>query len=55
MSLKLIPAEKRIKLLAIAGFAPVRRRGSHVILRHPDGRSTVIPLHQGEDIGKGSS
>ena len=55
MSLKLIPAEKRIKLLVKTGFVSVRRRGSHVILCHPDGRSTVIPLHQGEDIGKGSS
>lgn len=53
MSLKSIPAEKLIKLLAKTGFVPVRRRGSHVILRHPDGRSTVIPMHQGEDIGRG--
>ncbi|TAK20719.1 MAG: addiction module toxin, HicA family [Chloroflexota bacterium] len=28
-------------------------RGSHCILRHPDGRSTVVPLHSGEPLGPG--
>jgi predicted RNA binding protein YcfA (HicA-like mRNA interferase family) len=31
----------------------VRQRGSHVILKHPDGRVTVVPVHSGEDIGRG--
>ncbi|MDA4122728.1 MAG: type II toxin-antitoxin system HicA family toxin [Thaumarchaeota archaeon] len=34
-----------IKVLAKLGFKPVRQRGSHVFLRHPDGRRTVVPLH----------
>ncbi len=28
------------------GFAVVSQRGSHVKLRHSDGRTTVIPLHK---------
>lgn len=28
------------------GFAPVRQKRSHVFLRHPDGRRTVVPLHR---------
>lgn len=53
VSLKPIPADRLIKILAKIGFKPVRQRGSHVILRHADGRSTVIPVHKGEEIGEG--
>lgn len=35
------------------GFERVRRRGSHEFLRHPDGRATVVPVHAGEDLGRG--
>jgi predicted RNA binding protein YcfA (HicA-like mRNA interferase family) len=34
-----------MKALAKIGFVPVRRKGSHVFLRHADGRRTVVPLH----------
>ena len=39
--------------LAKAGFEVIRTRGSHHYIRHPDGRSTVIPMHAGETIGSG--
>ncbi len=39
--------------LAKAGFEVIRIRGSHHYIRHPDGRSTVIPMHAGETIGSG--
>jgi predicted RNA binding protein YcfA (HicA-like mRNA interferase family) len=42
-----------IKALQKAGFEVVRRRGSHVFLRHADGRATVIPVHKGDDLGRG--
>jgi predicted RNA binding protein YcfA (HicA-like mRNA interferase family) len=32
------------------GFMEVRQRGSHKQFRHPDGRVTTIPFHQGRDI-----
>ena len=42
-----------IKALERAGFAVVRTRSSHHFLRHPDGRTTVVPVHSGETIGPG--
>ena len=35
------------------GFVVTRIRRSHNIIKHPDGRTTVIPLHAGESIGPG--
>ncbi len=35
------------------GFDVNRVKGSHHFLRHPDGRSTVVPVHAGETIGPG--
>lgn len=32
------------------GFAEARQRGSHKQFRHPDGRSTTVPVHGGRDI-----
>ena len=42
-----------IAALGEAGFEVIRIRGSHHYVRHPDGRSTVIPVHAGETIGSG--
>jgi predicted RNA binding protein YcfA (HicA-like mRNA interferase family) len=28
-------------------------KGGHHFLRHPDGRSTVVPEHSGESLGLG--
>ncbi len=42
-----------IGALAKAGFGVLRVKGSHHFLRHPDGRSTVVPAHSGEMIGPG--
>jgi len=53
VSLKPLPARKIIKVLSVLGFRVVRRRGSHVVLKHPDGRITVVPVHAGEKIGIG--
>ncbi|NIM47950.1 MAG: addiction module toxin, HicA family [Gemmatimonadales bacterium] len=38
------------RLLEQHGFALARQRGSHRQYRHPDGRSTTVPLHAGRDI-----
>ena len=51
--LRPVPAERVIKALQKAGFEMVRRRGSHVFLKHADGRTTVIPVHKGENLGRG--
>ena len=53
MSLKPQSPQKVIKALSKLGFKIVRKHGSHVVLKHPDGRLTVVPVHPGEDIGTG--
>ena len=35
------------------GFDVQRVKGSHHFHRHPDGRTTVIPVHSGESLGPG--
>ncbi len=42
-----------ISALEALGFGVVRIRGSHHFLKHSDGRSTVVPVHSGETIGRG--
>jgi len=42
-----------VRALERAGFVVDRIRGSHVFLRHPDGRTTTVPVHSGETIGPG--
>jgi predicted RNA binding protein YcfA (HicA-like mRNA interferase family) len=48
-----VTGEEMTRALDHTGFAVVRVRGSHEILRHSDGRVTVIPTHAGETIGPG--
>ncbi|NLV26047.1 MAG: addiction module toxin, HicA family [Methanomicrobiales archaeon] len=42
-----------MKVLSSLGFVTIRQRVSHLIMQHPDGRTTIIPIHNGEDIHKG--
>jgi len=42
-----------IRVLKRIGFKFIRQEGSHAIYRHPDGRWTTVPVHQGKDIEKG--
>jgi predicted RNA binding protein YcfA (HicA-like mRNA interferase family) len=48
-----LPGEKVVEALKRAGFRVIRQRGSHVFLMHPDGRATVVPVHKGEELGRG--
>ena len=45
--------EELIKVLENIGFEKVRQKGSHVRLRHADGRVTTVPVHKGRNIPKG--
>ncbi len=49
---KTITATEAVKILKAAGFVEISQRGSHLKLRHPDGRYTIVPMHRG-DLGKG--
>lgn len=52
---KLSPANAKelIKILEKQGFERVHQKGSHVRMRHIDGRRTSIPVHAGEKVGVG--
>ena len=41
-----LSGEQVISVLRQAGFERVSQRGSHVKLRHPDGRTAIVPLHK---------
>ncbi len=45
-------AKEILKALKGLGFEELRQSGSHLILKHPDGRRTIIPMHT-DTIGKG--
>lgn len=51
--LPLLNARELANILARIGFAMKRQEGSHMFFEHPDGRTTVIPNHGGEDIDRG--
>lgn len=48
-----IKGKELIRALERAGFTIDRTRGSHVFLKHPDGRATAVPVHSGETLGPG--
>jgi predicted RNA binding protein YcfA (HicA-like mRNA interferase family) len=48
-----LPGKKVIKALENMGFEQVRQKGSHLFLQHPDGRTTIIPVHPTDELGKG--
>ncbi len=40
------------KVLLLLGFKNTRIKGSHFFYRHPDGRTTTLPNHQGRDLSR---
>ena len=48
-----VRARDVIRALKRLGFEEIRSKGSHMFFRHPDGRTTLVPRHGAEDIGKG--
>lgn len=48
-----LTGKELIRALNEVGFEVIRVKGSHHVLRHADGRSTVVPVHAGETIGPG--
>lgn len=49
----MLKARDVMRVLRSLGFSPIRQTGSHVFFQHPDGRTTLVPRHAGEDIGRG--
>ncbi|MBI4491905.1 MAG: type II toxin-antitoxin system HicA family toxin [Chloroflexi bacterium] len=44
--LPVVSGAEVVRALERAGFEQRSQRGSHVKLRHPDGRSAIVPLHR---------
>ena len=42
-----------VRILKKAGFRELRQKGSHVKLKHSDGRITTIPVHANKSLPKG--
>lgn len=53
-SVPAVSGARVVKALEKIGFQVARVRGSHHIMRYPDGRWTTVPVHQGRDIAKGT-
>lgn len=53
MVLRPTKVRKVIKALDKLGFKLERIHGSHLVLKHEDGRITVVPRHGNQEIGRG--
>jgi predicted RNA binding protein YcfA (HicA-like mRNA interferase family) len=45
-------AKEVLRKLERAGFEERRQSGSHLVLRHEDGRQTYLPMHTGEGANR---
>lgn len=52
--LPVLPGLRVVRALEKGGFEVVRVRGSHHVLRHPDGRGTSVPVHRNQDVRIGT-
>jgi predicted RNA binding protein YcfA (HicA-like mRNA interferase family) len=46
-------ARELVRFLCAKGYVETRQTGSHLILKHPDGKMLVVPVHRGKDLPKG--
>lgn len=49
-NLPIMKPKEVIAILSWLGFVMVRQKGSHQQFRHPDGRSTTVPVHASRDL-----
>ncbi|RJQ32038.1 type II toxin-antitoxin system HicA family toxin [Candidatus Parcubacteria bacterium] len=49
-----ISSKDLIKALKSIGFFEHRQSGSHLAMKHNDGRRTIVPIHSNKDIPKGT-
>jgi len=48
-----LKAREIIRVLKQLGFYEVRQKGAHLCFRNTIGKFTIVPVHTGEDIGRG--
>jgi predicted RNA binding protein YcfA (HicA-like mRNA interferase family) len=51
--LPILTGDEVIKALTRIGFQSIRQQGSHLRLKHEDGRVVTVPVHRGKTVGKG--
>lgn len=51
--LRILKADELIRAPKKAGFGIIRQKGSHMRMKHPDGRVVTVRVHPGRDIGRG--
>lgn len=44
--LPVLSGSEAVRALRAAGFEKVSQRGSHVKMRHADGRTAIVPMHR---------
>lgn len=52
--LPVVKASKLLRTLKKLGFYKYHQVGSHVQLKHPDGRRVTIPYHPSQEIKRGT-
>lgn len=50
MKIPLLSSKALCRFLEKEGFKQIRQKGSHRFYRHPDGRTTVVPMHSNKQI-----
>jgi predicted RNA binding protein YcfA (HicA-like mRNA interferase family) len=51
--LPVVSGKEFVEFLQKSGFVVTRINGSHYRMKHPDGRTTTVPVHRNEDLPKG--
>lgn len=52
--LPVVEGRDLVRFLQRRGFKLIRTHGSHVRLRHADGRSTTVPVHAWKELPRGT-
>ncbi|MBU1886758.1 type II toxin-antitoxin system HicA family toxin [Candidatus Micrarchaeota archaeon] len=53
MKLPIVDAKTLIKVLTLKGYTKIRQSGSHVQFKNETGIFITVPIHPGQDIGRG--
>lgn len=53
--LPVVKSKDLVRVLKLIGFLEHRQRStSHLVMKHSDGRRTIVPMHSNKDIPKGT-
>ncbi|MBU0590949.1 type II toxin-antitoxin system HicA family toxin [Candidatus Micrarchaeota archaeon] len=53
MKLPIVDAKTLIKVLTLKGYTKIRQSGSHVQFKNKTDILITVPVHPGQDIGRG--